>query len=259
MFSAIKTLLQGVDVCINNAGLAHNEPLLSGRTEGWKNMLDVRHTHCQFRLMHSSPDLLNNAKQSMFVCQNLQILHQLMHQGILFHSFSFAEPGLGCGASVFEENHRPPSLQLPPSAPLWGYPCVPHSVSHQSQELCCWGPWKPPKQTSLWARGQSKSDSQVLIKGKSKDPESLHRIGKPLPHPGARLGYGGFLSGSTWCPGFYPWPLCSQAKYATQNCTHMGLSPAAVGVRIWCIVDRVATWVARPWQAELPKLLKLNV
>ncbi|KAM9440405.1 dehydrogenase/reductase SDR family member 11a [Clarias gariepinus] len=41
MFSAIKTLLQGVDVCINNAGLAHSEPLLSGCTKGWKNMLDV--------------------------------------------------------------------------------------------------------------------------------------------------------------------------------------------------------------------------
>lgn len=41
MFSAIKTLHQGVDVCINNAGLAHNEPLLSGHTEGWRNMIDV--------------------------------------------------------------------------------------------------------------------------------------------------------------------------------------------------------------------------
>lgn len=44
MFSAIKTLHQGVDVCINNAGLAHNEPLLSGHTEGWRNMIDVSHT-----------------------------------------------------------------------------------------------------------------------------------------------------------------------------------------------------------------------
>ncbi|XP_067866431.1 dehydrogenase/reductase SDR family member 11a isoform X1 [Heterodontus francisci] len=41
MFSAIKTLHQGVDVCINNAGLAHPEPLLSGRTEFWRNMIDV--------------------------------------------------------------------------------------------------------------------------------------------------------------------------------------------------------------------------
>lgn len=41
MFSAIKTLHKGVDVCINNAGLAHNEPLLSGKTEGWRNMIDV--------------------------------------------------------------------------------------------------------------------------------------------------------------------------------------------------------------------------
>ncbi|XP_068600161.1 dehydrogenase/reductase SDR family member 11a isoform X1 [Brachionichthys hirsutus] len=41
MFSAIKTLHKGVDVCINNAGLSHSEPLLSGRTEGWRNMIDV--------------------------------------------------------------------------------------------------------------------------------------------------------------------------------------------------------------------------
>nr|XP_043897729.1 dehydrogenase/reductase SDR family member 11a isoform X2 [Solea senegalensis] len=41
MFSAIKTLHKGVDVCINNAGLAHSEPLLSGKTEGWRNMIDV--------------------------------------------------------------------------------------------------------------------------------------------------------------------------------------------------------------------------
>ncbi|XP_048338733.1 dehydrogenase/reductase SDR family member 11-like [Sphaerodactylus townsendi] len=40
MFSAIKTLHQGVDICINNAGLALPEPLLSGKTEGWRTMLD---------------------------------------------------------------------------------------------------------------------------------------------------------------------------------------------------------------------------
>ncbi|XP_029028329.1 dehydrogenase/reductase SDR family member 11-like [Betta splendens] len=41
MFAAIKEQHNGVDVCINNAGLAHPEPLLSGKTSGWKNMLDV--------------------------------------------------------------------------------------------------------------------------------------------------------------------------------------------------------------------------
>ncbi|KAF7665676.1 hypothetical protein LDENG_00136530 [Lucifuga dentata] len=41
MFSAIKTLHKGVDVCVNNAGLAHSEPLLSGKTEAWRNMIDV--------------------------------------------------------------------------------------------------------------------------------------------------------------------------------------------------------------------------
>ncbi|PWA22077.1 hypothetical protein CCH79_00010278, partial [Gambusia affinis] len=42
MFAAIKAQHNGVDVCINNAGLAHAEPLLSGKTSAWKNMLDVR-------------------------------------------------------------------------------------------------------------------------------------------------------------------------------------------------------------------------
>lgn len=41
MFAAIKEQHKGVDVCINNAGLAHPESLLNGKTSGWKNMLDV--------------------------------------------------------------------------------------------------------------------------------------------------------------------------------------------------------------------------
>ncbi|XP_068173184.1 dehydrogenase/reductase SDR family member 11-like [Antennarius striatus] len=41
MFAAIKEQHKGVDVCINNAGCGHSEPLLSGQTSAWKNMLDV--------------------------------------------------------------------------------------------------------------------------------------------------------------------------------------------------------------------------
>ncbi|KAM8905469.1 dehydrogenase/reductase SDR family member 11-like [Spinachia spinachia] len=41
MFAAIKEQHKGVDVCINNAGLAHPESLLNGKTIGWKNMLNV--------------------------------------------------------------------------------------------------------------------------------------------------------------------------------------------------------------------------
>uniref|UniRef100_A0A3Q1EE37 Dehydrogenase/reductase SDR family member 11 n=2 Tax=Acanthochromis polyacanthus TaxID=80966 RepID=A0A3Q1EE37_9TELE len=41
MFATIKEQHNGVDVCINNAGLAHPEPLLAGKTSGWRNMLDV--------------------------------------------------------------------------------------------------------------------------------------------------------------------------------------------------------------------------
>ncbi|XP_029373829.1 dehydrogenase/reductase SDR family member 11-like [Echeneis naucrates] len=41
MFDFIKAQHKGVDVCINNAGLSHPEPLLKGKTTSWKNMLDV--------------------------------------------------------------------------------------------------------------------------------------------------------------------------------------------------------------------------
>lgn len=46
MFAAIKEQHRGVDVCINNAGLAHPESLLNGKTSGWKKMLDVRLHMC---------------------------------------------------------------------------------------------------------------------------------------------------------------------------------------------------------------------
>ena len=41
MFSAIKSEFGGVDVCINNAGLAHVAPLSSGETEKFRSMLEV--------------------------------------------------------------------------------------------------------------------------------------------------------------------------------------------------------------------------
>ncbi|XP_044527996.1 dehydrogenase/reductase SDR family member 11 isoform X1 [Gracilinanus agilis] len=41
MFSAVRNQHNGVDICINNAGLARPEPLLSGHTSGWKDMLNV--------------------------------------------------------------------------------------------------------------------------------------------------------------------------------------------------------------------------
>ncbi|XP_051963146.1 dehydrogenase/reductase SDR family member 11-like [Xyrauchen texanus] len=41
MFASIKVQHQGIDVCINNAGLALPEPILSGKTSGWRTMMDV--------------------------------------------------------------------------------------------------------------------------------------------------------------------------------------------------------------------------
>ncbi len=44
MFSWIKVQHRGIDVCINNAGLALPEPLLSGKYSGWRTMIDVSNT-----------------------------------------------------------------------------------------------------------------------------------------------------------------------------------------------------------------------
>ncbi|XP_011405955.2 PREDICTED: dehydrogenase/reductase SDR family member 11-like isoform X7 [Amphimedon queenslandica] len=41
VFSYAKDQFGGIDVCVNNAGLAHNGPLLTGDTKNWRNMLDV--------------------------------------------------------------------------------------------------------------------------------------------------------------------------------------------------------------------------
>ena len=45
VFEYAKKELGGIDVCINNAGLAHDSPLLSAdsATEDWRSMLEVRY------------------------------------------------------------------------------------------------------------------------------------------------------------------------------------------------------------------------
>ena len=44
VFEYAKKELGGIDVCINNAGVAHDSPLLSAdsATEDWRDMLEVR-------------------------------------------------------------------------------------------------------------------------------------------------------------------------------------------------------------------------
>ena len=41
MMSAIKLQFGGADICVNNAGLGNDAPLLSGTTEQWREMLEV--------------------------------------------------------------------------------------------------------------------------------------------------------------------------------------------------------------------------
>ena len=51
MFDAAKAQFGGVDVCVNNAGLAHSAPLLSGSTDDWRNMLEVSAWDCVVKLL----------------------------------------------------------------------------------------------------------------------------------------------------------------------------------------------------------------
>ena len=44
VFQFARAQFGGVDVCVNNAGLAHWAPILTGSTEEWREMLEVSHT-----------------------------------------------------------------------------------------------------------------------------------------------------------------------------------------------------------------------
>lgn len=50
LFDELKAKFGGVDVCINNAGLAHDAPLLTGATHEWRDMMEVCLDHCAFSL-----------------------------------------------------------------------------------------------------------------------------------------------------------------------------------------------------------------
>ena len=41
VFQFARAQFGGVDVCVNNAGLAHWAPILTGSTEEWREMLEV--------------------------------------------------------------------------------------------------------------------------------------------------------------------------------------------------------------------------
>ena len=42
VFQFARTQFGGVDACVNNAGLAHWAPILTGSTNEWRQMLEVR-------------------------------------------------------------------------------------------------------------------------------------------------------------------------------------------------------------------------
>ena len=42
VMSAIKSQFGGADICVNNAGLNNSATLLSGTTEKWREMMEVR-------------------------------------------------------------------------------------------------------------------------------------------------------------------------------------------------------------------------
>ena len=60
LYDSIKTEYGSADVCINNAGLTHNSPLLSGLTEDWRKIMEVTFTcmHVYVSLMKLQVNLL---------------------------------------------------------------------------------------------------------------------------------------------------------------------------------------------------------
>ena len=51
LFAKIKKDFDRLDVCINNAGLEYNEPILTGKSERWREMLEVCYQQLQIILI----------------------------------------------------------------------------------------------------------------------------------------------------------------------------------------------------------------
>ena len=69
MFERARSELGGVDVLVCNAGLAHNEPLLSGNTSQWREMMEVdrgySHHLQTFVTSYCSPEHDNTVASSL--------------------------------------------------------------------------------------------------------------------------------------------------------------------------------------------------
>ena len=52
LYDSIKAEHGGADVCINNAGISHVSPLLSGQTEDWREMIKVTFININFVCIH---------------------------------------------------------------------------------------------------------------------------------------------------------------------------------------------------------------
>ena len=61
MMSTIKSQFKGADICINNAGLGYDEPLLTGDTEKWRHVLEV-----------SQSAVKHTVRQEIFVDKNFR-------------------------------------------------------------------------------------------------------------------------------------------------------------------------------------------
>ncbi|GBN68440.1 hypothetical protein AVEN_262483-1, partial [Araneus ventricosus] len=65
LFDEIRQKVGRLDVCINNAGLSHDAPLLTGATSQFRNMLDVSIKLNYLSLVSTSPRPVNR-----FGCRN---------------------------------------------------------------------------------------------------------------------------------------------------------------------------------------------
>ena len=52
LYDNVKAEYGGADVCINNAGLSHISPLLSGQTEDWREIMEVTFNYINFVCIH---------------------------------------------------------------------------------------------------------------------------------------------------------------------------------------------------------------
>ncbi len=90
LFQQIRAKYGGVDVVINNAGLGHNAPLLSGDTEQWREILEVNVLALSICTREAITDMMNRSGNGYVIHISSMSAHRVPLNSGMYSASKFA-------------------------------------------------------------------------------------------------------------------------------------------------------------------------